>query len=434
VEFLADHSIVIGLIVFVLMYAGITFEHAHGIQKEPISLIGGVLLWIIVILADVPGIDHDLEVAGAEIIEIVLFLMFAMTLVEFLDQKGFFELIRYQLQRRSFGDRKQFVVISVLTFFLSAMLDNLTTTLVMLTIAERFFSGNNRLVVSAAIIPNANAGGAWSPVGDVTTIMLWVAGAFTVGQIVSQAFLPSIVHSFVVTILLLRHVVNDSAPDSVEELQVSFCRQDKFLMALALASFSLPLVFSQIGLHAYMGLMFGLGIVWLVNQLLQRSVSDGESEDEMTRMELEIGDLIRTIDHRTLVFFAGILLSVKALGSMGALLKMSSTLLGESPSEDRIKVVSLLLGPLSAVVDNVPLTALAIDVIPLQTSWQGTLLAIAVGTGGSLLLIGSVAGVVAMGKVKGLTSGVYFRLVTLPVALAFVAQTIVFELQQRLFS
>lgn len=302
----------------------------------------------------------------------------------------------------------------------------------MLTIAERFFRGNNRVVVSAAIVPNANAGGAWSPVGDVTTIMLWVAGAFTAGEIVSQAFLPSLAHSTVVTVLLLRHVVNDTLPDSVEDLNVVFTKKDKVLMGIALSCFVLPLVATQIGLHAYMGLLFGLGIVWLSNQLMNRGVV--ENGEELTTMEHDIEDLIRKIDHRSLIFFTGILLGVKALGALGALEEMSRVLLGSDPSEDRVKGVSLLLGPLSAIVDNVPLTALAIDVVPFETSWQGTFLALAVGTGGSLLLIGSVAGVVAMGKVAGLTSGSYVRLATVPVLLGFIAQTIVFEIQFRLFS
>ncbi len=432
-EFFSENEVLIGLMLFIAMYIGITLEHLHGIQKEPISLIGGTLLWIVAILADMPDIGHDLETAGAEIIEIILFLMAAMTLVEFLDQKGFFELIRVELQRRSFGDRIQFIVLSLVTFFLSAALDNLTTTLVMLTIAERFFRGENRIIVSAAIVPNANAGGAWSPIGDVTTIMLWVAGAFTAGQIVSQAFLPSLAHAVVVTVLLLRHIVDDPTPDSIEDLPITFTRKDKILMAVALSCFSLPLIFTQIGLHAYMGLIFGLGVVWLLNQLLSPPRTNYNG-DHLTTMEHDIEELIRKIDHRSLLFFAGILLGVKALGTLGVLEEMSQLFLGGEDSGGRVVLFTYLLGPLSAVVDNVPLTALAIDVLPLETSWQGSRLALAVGTGGSLLLIGSVAGVVAMGKVAGLTSGRYFRVATLPVAMGFMAQTVVFEIQHYLFS
>lgn len=431
-DFIQDHVVIIGLIVFVLMYAGITFEHMHGIQKEPISLLGSGILWILAVLAELPGVEHDLEVAGAEIAEIVFFLMAAMTLVEYLDQIGFFELIRFQLQRRSLGNRQQFVVIGFVTFFLSAALDNLTTTLVMLTIAERFFCGANRQVVSAAIVPNANAGGAWSPVGDVTTIMLWVAGAFSAGQIVAQGFLPSLTHAVVVTLMLVRHIVDDSADDSVEDLPLAFAREDKIMMAVALSCFSLPLIATQMGLHAYMGLLFGLGVVWLANQLLRRSKA--ENGEQLTKMEHDIEDLIRKIDHRSLIFFAGILLGVKALGTLGVLEEVSHVLLGDNPDGQRIAMVSYVLGPLSAVVDNVPLTALAIDVLSLSTSWEGVRLALAVGTGGSLLLIGSVAGVVTMGKVAGLTSGRYFRLATFPVAIAFIAQMIVFEIQHYLFS
>lgn len=431
-EFIHDNALWIGIIIFVAMYAAITFEHMLGVQKEPISLIGGISLWILAVVADAPDLDHAMEAAGAEIIEIILFLTAAMTLVEFLDHKGFFELIRVQLQRRGLPDRQQYFVICFMTFFLSAMLDNLTTTLVMLTIVSRFFYGRNRLIVSAAIVPMANAGGAWSPVGDVTTIMIWVAGMFTASQIVTQAFLPALAHATVVTFLLLRHITNDPIPDSTEDLPLVFTRQDKFLMGATLSCFALPLAMSQLGLHAYMGLLLGLGIVWLLNQLLNPQKT-GEGED-LTVMEQDIEDLIRKIDHRSLMFFAGILLSVKALGALGALEKISTLLLGDDPGEGRLMGSNFALGLLSAVVDNVPLTALAIDVIHVDDPWMWSLLALCVGTGGSALIIGSVAGVVAMGRVTGLTSSVYMRLVTVPVLLGYVAQTVVWYIQYQLFS
>lgn len=431
-DFVQNNALWIGIVFFVVMYAAITFEHLLGVQKEPISLIGGISLWILAVIADTPDLDHAIEAAGAEIIEIILFLMAAMTLVEFLDHKGFFEVIRVQLQRRGLRDRQQFLVISFLTFFLSAMLDNLTTTLVMLTIASRFFYGRNRLVVSAAIVPSANAGGAWSPVGDVTTIMIWVAGMFTAGQIVTQAFLPALAHVSVVTLLLLRHITNDPVPDSTEDLSLVFSRQDKLLMGVTLLCFALPLVMSQLGLHAYMGLLLGLGIVWLLNQLLNPHTK--ENGEQLTVMEQDIEDLIRKIDHRSLVFFAGILLSVKALGALGALEEISHLLLGSNPGEERVVGSNLTLGLLSAVVDNVPLTALAIDVIHVDNPWMWSLLALCVGTGGSALIIGSVAGVVAMGRVTGLTSSVYVRIATVPVLLGYAAQTLVWWIQYSLFS
>ena len=425
---LGNPYIILALIIFIALYAGITFEHQHGFAKEPLALLGGVGLYLLARLAMGDSIEHALVEVESEIFEIIMFLFPAMILVELLLQMGFFTLLQSFLQKRGYRDRKQFRILSFLTFFLSAVLDNLTTTLVMINMVNQSFKDRNRHIAGAGTVANANAGGAWSPIGDVTTIMLWLAGKFTAVQVVLIGFLPAVFHSLVVTFLLGRKMTESEAePVTIEAPR--FSRGQKIVMAVALACFSLPLIFSQVGAPPYMGLLLGLGVTWLLQQHLAKN-----DDATATAEDHHVANLIRLVDHRTLFFFTGILLMVGALGLIQALLVTSNLLLGDSPDAFRTYAFIFLLGPLSAIVDNVPLTALAIDVINFQDHWQGVFLALCVGTGGSALIIGSVAGVVAMGRVEGLNSKVYAGLMVLPVLTAYIIQTIVFMIQYRLFS
>jgi Na+/H+ antiporter NhaD/arsenite permease-like protein len=425
---LGNPYIILALIIFIALYAGITFEHQHGFAKEPLALLGGVGLYLLARLAMGDSIEHALVEVESEIFEIIMFLFPAMILVELLLQMGFFTLLQSFLQKQGYRDRKQFRILSFLTFFLSAVLDNLTTTLVMINMVNQSFKDRNRHIAGAGTVANANAGGAWSPIGDVTTIMLWLAGKFTAVQVVLIGILPAVFHGLVVTFLLGRKMTESEAePVTIEAPR--FSRGQKIVMAVALACFSLPLIFSQVGAPPYMGLLLGLGVTWLLQQHLAKN-----DDATATAEDHHVANLIRLVDHRTLFFFTGILLMVGALGLIQALLVTSNLLLGDSPDAFRTYAFIFLLGPLSAIVDNVPLTALAIDVINFQDHWQGVFLALCVGTGGSALIIGSVAGVVAMGRVEGLNSKVYAGLMVLPVLTAYIIQTIVFMIQYRLFS
>lgn len=427
-----------GSIIFVLGYLFITFEHQMGVQKAPTSLVMAGLMWFLVSRTNA-HFDEQLQEAGWEITQIVFFLLFAMALVELISRLGFFDFVRAKLQERNWDNQRQFIVIAILTFFFSALLDNLTTSIVMVEIARRFFRGRNLLVVAAGIVIMANAGGAWSPIGDVTTIMLWLAGKFTAGEIVTMTILPSITHGAVALLLLLRLITNGRNDDSIENLPLSFSRESKILMAVALSSFSLPFVATQLGLPPFVGLGFGFGVAGvLYSVLMNHSPSpEGQIPDEgghATRMQHDIEDLVREVDLSSLIFFVGILLSVAALGAMGILQSLSDTLFGPDPGFGRIAGGNVLLGWASAIVDNVPLTAMAIDTVPTTDTWLWSLLAYTVGTGGSHLIIGSAAGVVVMGRVKGLSSLEYMRIATLSVALAYLAGVAVWWAQAAIFS
>ena len=426
-----------GSIIFVLGYVFITFEHQLKTQKAPISLVMAGLLWWLVSRGEEDFHEH-LEEAGWEITQIVFFLLFAMALVELISRLDFFELIRVKLQERHWGNTRQFVVLMVITFFFSATLDNLTTTIVMVEISRRFFRGRNLLVAAAGVVILANAGGAWSPIGDVTTIMLWLEGKFTAGEIVSQVFFPAAAHGVVATWFLSRLIKDEMHDDSKEDLPLTFTVASRVLMTASLLCFALPFIATMLDLPPFVGLGFGFGVVGVLASLMRRSVerSPGQPEDEpthQTHMEHDIEQVLKEVDFSSLIFFAGILLSVAALESLGVLEQLSQNLFGSAPDFSRIAGGNILLGWGSAIVDNVPLTAVAIDTVPTTDPTLWSLLAYSVGTGGSHLIIGSAAGVVAMGRVQGLTSLAYLRIASLPVLVAYIAGILVWVVQVQIF-
>ena len=323
-----------------------------------------------------------------------------------------------KLASLNLNDRAQFLLISVLTFFLSAVLDNLTVTIVMVQIARRFFNKENLPAVVAGIVILANAGGAWSPIGDVTTIMLWLADKFTAMEIIRDAFLPAFVLGAVSSVLIARGIRGDTTGIKENEV-ITLTRGEKGVISLSLFSFSLPLIMNLFGLPPYMGLLVGLGLVWMFIEFVQT-----RSKKE-SHLEANIEHMLQKADISSLNFFIGILLAVGALETLGILDSISHFMFGATPAFERIAAGNILLGVISAVLDNVPLTALAIDLIKSTDPRLWTLLALTVGTGGSFLVIGSVSGVVAMGMVKELTFGKYLKVATIPAIVGYVAGVLV---------
>ena len=421
-----------------IAFALFTIEERLTVKKTPVALVAGVGLWLLAAATGDGDHAHLLSETNAEILEIFLFLFSAMVLVEGLERLRFFDLVRSRMLGLGLGDRQQFIAIALLAFGLSALLDNMTATIVMVEFSRRFFQGGNLLVAAAAIVVFANAGGAWSPIGDVTTIMLWVQAKFTTAEIVLHTLLPSLVHASVAGALLYRKLEQAGTGDEVEEQPLHFTRADRLLMGVTLASFTLPVVVRQaFGLSPYLGLLLGLGIVWaLMDHLRHAAVArDRDAEDGPggTALQRDIISLLRRVDQRSLLFFVGILLVVSALQANGVLARFSDRLLGEDPSSGRIVLGAVVLGYASAIVDNVPLTALAMNVLTTANGWHWTLLAYTVGTGGSHLILGSVAGVIAMGKIEGLTTAAYVRIAFVPVFLAYLAGLAVWLLEFWLF-
>jgi Na+/H+ antiporter NhaD/arsenite permease-like protein len=255
--------------------------------------------------------------------------------------------------------------------------------------------------------------------------MLWLAGKYSSVEIISQGFLPCLALAGV-SMALLRRRLEDAAPVAVEEEVISLSRGERAVIILSLASFALPLIMNLVGLQPYLGLLLGLGIVWLFIEFAKvRST-------RASHLEADIARLLQRVDLASLQFFIGILLAVAALQTLGVLESISTFLFGENQETLRIILGSILLGPLSAIVDNVPLTALAIEMIETPQVELWVLLAITVGTGGSMLIIGSVAGVIAMGMVKELSFGRYLRVATLPAVAGYIAAVAVWFVQRWL--
>lgn len=404
------------LFLFVLGYGAITFEHRWRTHKSGVGLALAGVLWLLVAVSgiDREHLTHAVEIAGAEVFGLITFLLAAMTLVEVMLHFGFFDVLQEKLSKRGFDARKQFLLIAVLTFFLSALLDNLTVTIIMIQIARRFYKGEFLYPVAAGIVVAANAGGAWSPIGDVTTIMLWLAEKFSAVEVITQAIIPSMVLAGVSVALISRHIPKEPLEET-ELKRDGLTRVKKLIIGTAFASFTLPIGMNFIGLPPYMGLLLGLGLVWLmieVSQHPQIAKLDGE-----TRVEA----MLSKTDLASIKFFIGILMAVSALGTLGVLEHISTLAFGEDPTFNRLILGNSALGLFSAIVDNVPLTAIAIDIIHTTDSAIWVMLALAVGTGGSALVIGSAAGVVAMGMVRGLSFGRYMRIATVPVLAGYVA-------------
>lgn len=423
--------ILFACLVFVIGYIIITLEHHWHVNKSVTATALAAILWGAIAFS---GADHyvmeeAIHHLSGETFSLVVFLLSAMTLVEILVHYRFFDWLRVKLFALGLEDDKQLILISAIAFFLSAIIDNLTTTIVMVQIARRFFGGKNLLVAAGAIVVAANAGGAFSPVGDVTTIMLWLAGKFTAAEIIMWGFLPSLTIYLVSMLLFVRQIVGDTPDDKPTTYEaVTFTGSEKAIIITTFASFGLPPLAHLFGLPPFMGLMFGVGVVGLMVAWFANTSVDRESH-----LRMDIEKLLAKLDITSLLFFIGILFAVGALGYLGILEQISNTLFGENPADSRLIAGSVLLGVFSAILDNIPLTAAAIDILHTTDFRIWVLLAICVGTGGSMLVIGSAAGVVAMGMVKELSFKQYFRIAAFPAAIGYVAGIIVWYIQYLLF-
>lgn len=422
-------------LIFIIGYGLIALAEKIHINKAATALAtGGALMFL---AASRPGahFTEELTHAGAETMGVVGFLLCAMTLVEILVHYQFFDWVRYRLTRLGLGNMGQFWAIAVATFFCSAALDNLTTTIVMLRIASMFFSGGSMFIAACAIISAANSGGAWSPIGDVTTFMLWQAGKITASEVVKITFLPSMA-LFLVTIGLLSLNIKPAEDDTRNDMVTSMSRAQWLIISMCLVSFTGPFFAVRAGLPAFTGLMLGLGIVWFVQEAMKKALVVRE-----TSLDIKIHQLMEKLDTPSLLFFVGILAAVTSLHMVGALEVMIHALYGEGG--ERSVFGHVVLGLASAVFDNVPLTAMAIQALPGTDGSLWALLAFTVGTGGSLLVIGSAAGVVAIGIldklreergeefVPALSFGAYAKAATLPNLIGYTAGVAIWWLMNQ---
>ena len=387
------------VLIFVLVYAAIALEHPLTVSKSASALFGAGLLWTVyAISSGDPGrIGHELDETIAATARIAFFLLGAMTIVEVIDAHDGFALITSRVRTRRLTGLLWLV--SWITFFLSAILDNLTTTIVMVSLIRKLLDrGEDRLVFASVIVIAANAGGAWSPMGDVTTTMLWIGGQVSALGIIEVLFAASVVNLLVPLIVVtagFRGKPFAAAGGSLEASDVPAFERN-LILVLGLGLLIAVPAFKQIThLPPFMGILFGLGILWLAGEILHKG------KPEEARHRLTLAHALSRIDLSSLLFFVGILLAVATLEHAKILEALAGWL---DRTVGRQDVIVLLLGLLSAIVDNVPLVAASMGMYPLSQYptdhflWE--FMAYCAGTGGSILIIGSAAGVAAMGIEK----------------------------------
>lgn len=419
------------IIIFLAGYLAIALEHPIRVNKAATALITGVLCWTVYILsADQTQVLGDLSEHLGDLSGILFFLMGAMTIVELIDAHDGFDIITAQIQQTN--KRKLLWIVSGLTFLLSPILDNLTTTIVMVSLLRKLIRDpEERLYFIAMVILTSNAGGVWSPIGDVTTTMLWIGGQVTATNIVLNLILPSVVSVLVpLTILSLRlkgsitravNVTNEGAGSSLSR------KEQLTVFGIGVALLLMVPVFKTLThLPPYMGILLGLGLLWVITEFLHGD------KDEEDRHHLSVAHALRKIDVPSVLFFLGILLGVAALQSAGILSHLSALLTEKIGNDSGIVI---LLGLSSSVVDNVPLVAAAQGMYPLSQYptdhyfWE--FLAYSTGTGGSILIIGSAAGVAAMGMEK-ITFGWYLRKISFLTLIGYFAGAFTYMLQSML--
>ncbi|MBK7561726.1 MAG: sodium:proton antiporter NhaD [Chitinophagaceae bacterium] len=388
------------IIIFIMGYAAIALEHPLKINKAATALITGVLCWTIFALYanDKQAPAHLLTENLGEVAGILFFLMGAMTIVELIDAHDGFEIITTRINTTS--KRKLVWIIGFITFFLSAVLDNLTTTIVLISLLRIIIpEKKDRLLFAGLVIISANAGGAWSPIGDVTTTMLWIGGQITAGSIIVQTILPSLVCFLIPAFIISRQVKGNAEriEETAEKKEFSNTQRERntvFWVGVGSLLF-VPVFKTVTHLPPYMGVLLGLGVMWVITEMIH------SEKDEAERGQLSVNHALRKIDTPSILFFLGILLSIAALQATGVLNNLAIAM---NNSIGNIKIITLSIGLMSAVVDNVPLVAAAQGMYGLEQYPTGhffwEFLAYCAGTGGSCLIIGSAAGVAAMGLEK----------------------------------
>jgi Na+/H+ antiporter NhaD/arsenite permease-like protein len=389
------------ILIFVLVYAAIALEHPLKVNKSATALLGAGLLWTIyaIATADAHLVGEQLNESLMGTAQIVFFLMGAMTIVEVVDAHNGFEVITSRIKTTKLSTLMWMV--GFVSFFLSSILDNLTTTIVMVSLMKKLLDKReDRLFFAGIIVIAANAGGAWTPIGDVTTTMLWIGGQITAVEIMKGLFIPSMINLLVplgVTAWILgsRPVI---APQRIEGEEVfetsAFERNLMFYMGLAILVL-VPVFKTVTHLPPFMGILLGLGLLWMVGDVVHRK------EEDLRKQRLTLARALTRIDMSSIVFFIGILLSVAVLEHthiLGNIAKWLDATVG------RQDIIVMLIGLVSAVVDNVPLVAASMGMYSMAQypadSFLWEFMAYCAGTGGSILIIGSAAGVAAMGLEK----------------------------------
>lgn len=402
------------LVIFFTDFIAITFEDKLEVNKSWIALFMGTTMWLVVAIGgDEKLLEYAIIHESAEIFELVIFLMGAMTIVEMMGHFRFFTWIETKLSSFDITDKQLFWLLGFTAFLGSSLLDNLTITLVMIQIGRHLYKNTSNLILYVVIIIiAANAGGAMSPVGDVTTIMLWLAGKFKAWQVLLFGFLPALGAWMVPQYILTKQIITENRHQNQQEEELPL---QWGIILIGIFTFGFAVLVNVFHLPPFIGILMGLAAAAIV---IDYKLKKGT----LKKHAGHIVNIIKTIDMATLNFFIGILLAVGALAYHGILANAADFVFGNNPAQHLNKVITghISLGLLSSVFDNVPLTAAVIKMLPQGIPYAyWVLLAVTAGTGGSILIIGSAAGVAAMGQVKEITFYEYLKKGTIPAILGY---------------
>lgn len=458
------------LVVFIIGYLAIALEHPIKIDKTASALLLGMTMWVIysigadtivpavsgekfaMFLNDNPALKSaslhtqslqyilqvDIVEHLGDICQTLLFLIGAMTIVEVIDVHGGFRIITERITTRR--KVRLLWVISFTTFFMSAVLDNLTTSIVMIMLLRKLIANKQeRWLYAATIVIAANSGGAWSPIGDVTTIMLWVGGNVTTPNLISYVLMPSLVSMILPVWLVARKIKGDLPPivENTAPLKEISTGERNTIFFLGVAALLFVPVFKSIThLPPFVGMLFSLGVLWVFTEIFYNSKSLQQSREQ------RIPKVISRVDMPSILFFLGILMAVAVLQSTGIL---SSLALSLDTHVHNVYIIDTILGVLSSIVDNVPLVAASMGMYPVEmgevtgyaanfmvdgTFWE--LLSYCAGVGGSILIIGSAAGVIAMGLEK-INFGWYLRNFSLLALAGYLAGVVVYIAEKLIY-
>lgn len=388
------------IIIFILGYAAIALEHPIKINKTATALLTGVLCWVVYILSttDTALVSEQLYEHFGQISGILFFLLGAMTIVEIIDAHDGFNVITSKIKTKNI--RVLLWIISIITFFLSAVLDNLTTTIVMVSLLRKIVTDKpTRLYFIGMVVIAANAGGAWTPIGDVTTTMLWIGGQITTLNIMARLILPSLICLLVPLLFLsfrIKGTIENTAADEPKEESTISKFEQNLIFGLGIGALMFVPVFKTItGLPPFMGILFGVGVLWVVTEVMHMN------KNEVDKGAYSVVGALQRADVPSVLFFLGILVAISALESTHLLSNLATYM---DNTIGNLNVIVISIGLLSAVIDNVPLVAATMGMYDMQTfptdHYFWVFIAYCAGTGGSCLIIGSAAGVAAMGMEK----------------------------------
>lgn len=420
--------IALSVIIFVLGYLAIALEHPLRINKAAPALLTGVICWLLYFLHAHSAAEANevlLHHLG-DIASILFFLLGAMTIVELIDSYNGFDIMTSKISTT--GKSKLLITITIITFFLSALLDNLTTAIVMSSLCQKLLSDKkDRWWFAGMVVIAANAGGAWSPLGDVTTTMLWIGGQVTAMNIIVKTILPSISVCLLPLLILSYRYRGAAFATSAATGSTPSAESNVILFSGMAFLISVPVFKTLTHMPPFMGMLLALGGMWIITSFMKlRSKTSGQER-------YTVADALQRIDTPSILFFLGILLAVASLDAFGVLREMAATMSSVLKND---YLIGIALGALSALVDNVPLVAAAQGMYDLNQYptdhyfWE--FLALTTGTGGSMIIIGSAAGVAIMG-IEEIDFVWYFKKISFLAFSGFAAGVFMFMIQQMIF-